>query len=270
MIFSIFSVLLKLLLVLLAIVLVLLCLILFIPVRYEIRGEINDPDGSSDFDAQKLLYNSKVHLKVSWLLHFLGVRLDFPGSGKPDLRILWFHPSLKPVSRKQKKNAPSEDKNSSRKRGIYDSIVKKLKAAYWLFRKQRTQRAVRKAAALLRRFAGLLLPRRWNVEGTAGLGDPAAGAKLFEVLGLLYPWTAGHMDIQPEFMLYQFDLHFHAKGKLYLFMVLVLLLEALTDRDIRSLAAKTGALRREEKAPREKRKNGRGAARAAQRGESNV
>ena len=55
MIFSIFSVLLKLLLVLLAIVLVLLCLILFIPVRYEIRGEINDPDGSSDFDAQKLL-----------------------------------------------------------------------------------------------------------------------------------------------------------------------------------------------------------------------
>ena len=91
-----------------------------------------DPDGSSDFDAQKLLDNSKVHLKVSWLLHFLGVRLDFPGSGKPDLRILWFHPSLKPVSRKQKKNAPSEDKNSSRKRGIYDSIVKKLKAAYWL------------------------------------------------------------------------------------------------------------------------------------------
>ena len=108
------------------------------------------------------------------------------------------------------------------------------------------------------------------MEGTAGLGDPAAGAKLFEVLGLLYPWTAGHMDIQPEFMLYQFDLHFHAKGKLYLFMVLVLLLEALTDRDIRSLVAKTGALRREEKAPREKQKNGRGAARAAQRGESNV
>lgn len=270
MIFSILSVLKELLLVLLGIVLVLLCLILFVPVRYEIRGEIHDPDGSSDFEAQRLLDGSKVHLRMSWLLHFLGLRLDFPESVEPDLRILWFHPWFQAASRKQKEKAPVKGKDAFRKYGIYDSIVKKMKAVYRLWRRPDTRRAVGKAAGLLRRFAKLLLPRRWNVEGTAGLGDPAAGAKLFEVLGILYPWTAGHVDIQPEFMLYRFDLRFHAKGRLYLFMVLLLLLEALTDRDIRRLAARTGALRRTEKAPREKHQNERGAARAAQRGEGRV
>lgn len=270
MISSILSVLPKLLLVLLVLVFVLVCLILFVPVRYEIRGEIHDPDGSCDFEAQRLLDGSKVHLRMSWLLHFLGLRLDFPESVEPDLRILWFHPGLKALPRKQKENAPSGEKASFRKRGIYDSIIKKLKTVYRLWRKPDTKRAARKAAGLLRRFTKLLLPRRWNVEGTAGLGDPAAGAKLFEVLGILYPWTAGHVDIQPEFMLYRFDLRFHAKGRLYLFMVLLLLLEALTDRDIRRLAARTGALRRTEKAPREKHQNERGAARAAQRGEGRV
>ncbi len=119
---------------------------------------------------------------------------------------------------------------------IYDKIVDIVRHLDYykrVWEMEATQKTVSKMTRLLGIYLPKLLPREWLVQGTVGLSDPAQTAKIFEVIGFLYPLIADHVEITPEFMLYRFDLKGHAKGRIVPMTLLILGLRVILDRDIR-------------------------------------
>lgn len=123
-----------------------------------------------------------------------------------------------------------------------DALCARIKKAVsdirWILKLLENDSTHRAADTLLHKGMKLLsavLPRRWYVQGTIGLGDPEKEGQLLEVIGALYPLIGCHTDILPEFDLYRFDFSADAKGRIYIFRVLILVLQILLNRDVKRL-----------------------------------
>lgn len=101
-----------------------------------------------------------------------------------------------------------------------------------------TATALEKALRAVGKLGKHLVPKRWSLVGTAGLGDPAATGELLAVTSLLYPLTCGHVLLTPDFTLWRADLKLEARGRIPLVVVLAAALRILTDRDIRRLVGR--------------------------------
>ncbi len=91
------------LLVILAVLLAVLLLVLFVPIRYKADAMVpeTDLDSGEGFDIEPV----ELFLRVSWLLHFVTVKFDFPKSKEFVIRIL----GIKIFPRKSKSDESSED-----------------------------------------------------------------------------------------------------------------------------------------------------------------
>ena len=91
------------LLVILAVLLAVLLLVLFVPIRYKADAMVpeTDLDSGEGFDIEPV----ELFLCVSWLLHFVTVKFDFPKSKEFVIRIL----GIKIFPRKSKSDESSED-----------------------------------------------------------------------------------------------------------------------------------------------------------------
>ena len=67
-----------------------LLLILFVPVRYRAEGSIDDREGGESFDPERVKKAFRGELHISWLLHFLRIRISFPGAPAMSVKILFF------------------------------------------------------------------------------------------------------------------------------------------------------------------------------------
>lgn len=93
--------------------------------------------------------------------------------------------------------------------------------------------AMEKVSRQTKRILHQLLPRQWTLAGTVGTGDPGTDGKLLEIQGILYPWTAGHLYLQPEFEGCMVYLDFQAKGKITIFILLQAAASCYFDKKIK-------------------------------------
>ncbi len=365
------------LLVVLGIVLVLLLAVLFVPIRYQIDGAVHDDTVREKFDTGALLENLAGSVRVSWLLHLVNGRIEYPKDPEFTLRILCFKvfrthlfdkkedaqedeiaeketaerrnsnkevpesknsdkeaPESKamkndPVDRKtsvndpagkavaQKKKTKSEtaetetaekiiaqkepnapegcgqgdaeeqeslaadrkaylertkarqkedtdstqtaqngagqqekrtaagliDKIQSIKQKLCDKLKSVWKKAqeigknisYYarILDSELFAAALEKVSKQTKRILHQLLPRQWTLAGTVGTGDPGTDGKLLEIQGILYPWTAGHLYLQPEFEGCMVYLDLHAKGRITIFVLLQAAASCYFDKKIK-------------------------------------
>ena len=117
-------------------------------------------------------------------------------------------------------------------------IKKAVSNIRWVLKLLANDSTHRAAGTLMqkgRKLLSAVVPHSWFVKGTVGLGGPEKEGQLLEVIGALYPLIGGHTDIIPEFELYRFDLKAGAKGRIYIFRVLILALQVIRDKDLRRL-----------------------------------
>lgn len=95
--------------------------------------------------------------------------------------------------------------------------------------------ALEKVSRQTKRILHQLLPRQWTLAGTVGTGDPGTDGKLLELQGILYPWTAGHFYLQPEFEGCKVYLDFYAKGKITIFILLQAAASCYFDKKIKKV-----------------------------------
>ncbi len=129
-------------------------------------------------------------------------------------------------------------------------------AVYYLrvLQKPYSAKALEQTKRLVKRLLPAVLPRRYRIEGTLGLGDPAACGKVMEVLALLYPYTAGNIEIEPAFLEYRFDLTGSFQGRIFIGRLLVIFLRFWLDRNVRhfvSMMRKEPQKRKNKKRDRE-------------------
>lgn len=96
--------------------LILLCLILalFVPVRYRADARRTEGEGNPPVE---------VSAKITWLLHFINIRLEYSTEFRLRVRVLFF--TLFRLPKKQQKEAKEKNEKKNRKKSKGEKSVKK-------------------------------------------------------------------------------------------------------------------------------------------------
>lgn len=227
------------LLVALLVILILIAFILFVPIRYGGSGRIIDPEGNREmFDTEYLKAHSAGEFHFSWLLHLVSGKISVPDEPRFLIRAAFWKFDLLDVLKRagDKKEEKSQEKEQQPDTGLVEKFQKALQNVKYyvhILQQPYSEHALKKAARTVTRVLRKILPGRWQIAGTVGLGDPQATGRLLEALGILYPVTAGHIEITPEFMKYQADAAGFARGKIRIWTLLTAALGLIFDRDVR-------------------------------------
>lgn len=291
----------------LGILMALLLLALFLPIRYEIRGMIEDPEAHEELQPEHLREGMSFQLRFSWLFHFVSGGFFCPGDPALRIRVLgftvfrtgWGKEQLDKEQKPDKKAAPVRDRERRGKAGrdretsvpheadseqagestgqtetpekttrrdspdqspdqssgqssvqssaqgpVQSSVPSSVQERFCraaenvryyteILRSDRFRRAIFKTSGQLKRAVRMLLPVKWRLSGTVGLGDPEKTGRLLSALALLWPFIRGHVELAPEFMAYRADVRGEAAGKIRLFTAAVCVLILYFDRDVR-------------------------------------
>lgn len=225
------------LLALLVLMIVLLLIVLFVPIRYEGRFEVRDPEPHDEAAWGELRDRSSFHLSISWLGALIKGMLTYDGELSTDLRIAWVHVDPGSAGQGSKgKRDHKETADETTQRSVRDRLTRLYrKADYYrrILRKEETSYTLTRCRQILVRTLRRLLPQRWQIAATVGLGDPAATANVLEAHGILYPFTAGHVELTPVFQQFQMDVSGEFKGRIRLLHIVVAVLQIAMDRRIR-------------------------------------
>ena len=217
--------------------LVLILLILLVPIRYCVSGSLEDPNPHEQVDqetTQQLIQRSYADVRLSWLLHLVRVSYRYPECPELTVNVLFWRI---PIGSKEKSSKPaSSGKQKGRKK------KEKKPPIQWgqilkLLQQSETKCAIRVILEQGGHTLRSLLPKRWELTGTAGLGGPEGTASFMEIQALLYPFVCGHVWIEPQMEGYQFDLKGSASGRICLGHVLAALLIMLLNTEVRGLIA---------------------------------
>ncbi len=221
----------RILLWILAAVLILILLLLFVPVRYRAEGCIRDREGGETPDPGRVKEALQGEVRVSWLLHLVRLTASWKGESSVSLRILFFRV---PLGKQEKAGKPeeTEEKKPEPKEKKAGSDIGKIRS---LLGSSETKAAIRAILERSGRLIRSILPKKWTLEGSAGLGGPDGTGMLMEAEGILFPVLCGHVWITPEFEKYSADLAFSAKGSIRLIRLAVTIAVLLADRNVREL-----------------------------------
>ncbi len=222
----------RILLGILAVVLILLLLVLFVPVRYRAEGSLRDQEGGESPDFGRIKGALQAEFRVSWLLHLVRVSASWKGEPSVSLRILFFRIPLGKQKEKEKKEETEGKKPETEKKKKAKPDTGKIIA---LLGSGETKAAIHAILEKSGKLIGSLLPKKWTLEGSAGLGGPEGTGMLMEAEGLLFPFLCGHVWVTPEFEKYSADLDFSAKGSVRLIRLAVTAMALFADRNVRKL-----------------------------------
>lgn len=225
------------LLIILVILLVVLLALLLIPIRYKGELHIEDPEPHDEVVWASLGEHASGQFTCSWCGALVRAIVRYPAEQIVDLRIAWIHVDIMRMMRKPPAaESAGESGSQPQKVAIYDKIRGIYrKADYYLrvLRKEETGYTLGRLKEILLRTLQRILPSRWQMNGTVGLGDPAATARVLEVQGMLYPILAGHVSIDPVFLQYQMDIDGACRGAIRLLHIVTAAISAASDRRIR-------------------------------------
>lgn len=119
----------KVLLFLLLLILVLLLLVLFVPIRYEAHGAVDDPEGGEKFDGEKIRSELSGSFHFSWLFHAVSGGISYPENPDFVIRVLFFRIHLSGKKQDRKKKEEEKPDNEAQRQLDQDLAEKKKKGS---------------------------------------------------------------------------------------------------------------------------------------------
>lgn len=276
------------LLCILGLILFVLIVVLFVPIRYKVTADSNINDNVKDYH---------VRAKVSWLMHLVHGKYEYPGEEGFVLKVGPFtvygkkkkeKPDKKQKIKKKEKNGEKpenyekeentlivqeettreehtipekevqEEENSKKtkrkslkqkilytRQKIYDKINKirqKIKDILTNIKKYigiLQSDAFKEAFALCKdslvRLFRMIKPRKVKIKGTAGLGSPDNTGYMCAAIGVISPFFKKQIQIHPDFENFIIEGSAVIKGRIYLFVVLIIAIKLFFDKNIRKV-----------------------------------
>ncbi len=229
----------ELLLILAGVAVLLILLVLLVPIRYQMAGWIEDPEGEETLDSKAILQKAGGELRFSWLLHLFRGKLCWNGQWELKVHVFCFPIPVKFGKKDSGKDKPEQAKPEQEKTQKGESKHKitkeQLREIPGILRKDETKQAIRAILNGAGKALRLVLPRKWQIGGTVGLGGIENTVKMMEVEGVLLPFVCGHVWILPQMEGWRFDLQGAAKGRISLWGLVTALVILLLNADVQRL-----------------------------------
>lgn len=113
----------------------------------------------------------------------------------------------------------------------------KQQAVYYkkIWDQPQTRQAIRVGFYELGEIIRHVLPRKLEVFGIVGTGDPASTGQILAIQGMLYPWHKGNIRLEPDFEEKHIEGEFHLKGRIRLGTLGICGLRILLNKNVRRL-----------------------------------
>lgn len=113
----------------------------------------------------------------------------------------------------------------------------KQQTAYYkrIWDQPQTRQAIRVGFYELGEIIRHVLPRKLEVFGIVGTGDPASTGQIMAIQGMLYPWHKGNIRLEPDFEEKYIEGELHLKGRIRLGTFGICGLRILLNKNVRRL-----------------------------------
>lgn len=113
----------------------------------------------------------------------------------------------------------------------------KQQAVYYkkIWDQPQTRQAIRVGFYELGEIIRHVLPRKLEVFGIVGTGDPASTGQILAIQGMLYPWHKGNIRLEPDFEEKHIEGELHLKGRIRLGTLGICGLRILLNKNVRRL-----------------------------------
>ena len=113
----------------------------------------------------------------------------------------------------------------------------KQQTAYYkrIWDQPQTRQAIRVGFYELGEIIRHVLPRKLEVFGIVGTGDPASTGQIMAIQGMLYPWHKGNIQLEPDFEEKYIEGELHLKGIIRLGTLGICGLRILLNKNVRRL-----------------------------------
>ena len=241
------------LLVLLALVIVILLIVLLVPIKYNARAAVDDPDRHEEFPVAVLKEQSEVKAFISWLFGAVKVLVSYPGKELIAVRIFGKDIGLMDKLRKKEsgEKEAEEEKEEEEERaetslqekvdaavGKAEKIINAVDYIHRVLTGSCGRRAFRKVSRRLLKILDSVLPDHWKIGGNVGLNDPCLNGKLTGFTSILMPFLDEHLGVNTEWDLYRCDMNAEMAGKIRLITPVKETVPLIFDKDCRKVLKK--------------------------------
>ena len=241
------------LLVLLALILVILLIVLLVPIKYNARAAVEDPDRHEEFPVSVLRENSEVTARISWLLGAVTVLVAFPGNELIAVKV--FGRDIRIMDRLRKEETSEEEAEEKKEEeeekeetslaqrvetavGKAEKIINVVDYIHRVLTGSCGRRAFRKVSRRLLKIIDSMMPDHWKISGNVGLNDPCLNGKMMGFNSILMPFMDEHLGINTEWDLYRCDMNAEMAGKIRLITPVKETVPLIFDKDCRKVLRK--------------------------------
>ena len=198
------------LLVLLALILVILLIVLLVPIKYNARAAVEDPERHEEFPFAVLREKSEVNALISWLFGAVKILVAFPGDELIAMKVFGKDIGLMDRLKKdetgekeeeeaaEEKEEEEKEETSLEKRlevlaAKAEKIINAVDYVHRVLTGSCGRRAFRKVSRRLLNILDSLMPDRWKIRGNVGLNDPCLNGRFSGFTSILMPFMDEHL-----------------------------------------------------------------------------
>ncbi len=243
------------LLVLLALILVILLIVLLVPIKYNARAAVEDPERHEEFPFAVLREKSEVNALISWLFGAVKILVAFPGDELIAMKVFGKDIGLMDRLKKdetgekeeeeaaEEKEEEEKEETSLEKRlevlaAKAEKIINAVDYVHRVLTGSCGRRAFRKVSRRLLNILDSLMPDHWKIRGNVGLNDPCLNGRFSGFTSILMPFMDEHLGIDTEWDLYRCDMEAEMDGKFRLITPLKETVPLVFDKDCRKVLKK--------------------------------
>ena len=243
------------LLALLALILVILLIVLLVPIKYNARAAVEDPERHEEFPVAVLREKSEVNALISWLFGAVKILVAFPGDELIAMKVFGKDIGLMDRLKKdetgekeeeeaaEEKEEEEKEETSLEKRlevlaAKAEKIINAVDYVHRVLTGSCGRRAFRKVSRRLLNILDSLMPDRWKIRGNVGLNDPCLNGRFSGFTSILMPFMDEHLGIDTEWDLYRCNMEAEMDGKFRLITPLKETVPLVFDKDCRKVLKK--------------------------------
>lgn len=278
------------LLCILGLILLVLIVVLFVPIRYKVTADSNINENVKDYH---------VRAKVSWLLHLVHGKYEYPGEDGFVLKVGPFtvYGKKKEEKKEKKKNKKEktvevateekrenlisdevpkqkatggdnileetleevledEKEKKQKRRNLKEKILytrqkicdkmneirqkiqyifKNIKKYIGILQSEEFKESFALCKDSLVRLFCMIKPRKVKIKATAGMGSPDKTGYMCAAIGVISPFFKKQIQVIPDFENFVIEGNAVVKGRIYLFVVLIIAIKLFFDKNIRKV-----------------------------------
>ena len=236
------------LLALLALILVILLIVLLVPIKYNARAAVEDPERHEEFPVAVLREKSEVNALISWLFGAVKILVAFPGDELIAMKVFGKDIGLMDRLKKdetgekeeeeaaEEKEEEEKEETSLEKRlevlaAKAEKIINAVDYVHRVLTGSCGRRAFRKVSRRLLNILDSLMPDHWKIRGNVGFNDPCLNGRFSGFTSILMPFMDEHLGIDTEWDLYRCDMEAEMDGKFRLITPLKETVPLVFDKD---------------------------------------